>query len=60
MQRYGKISAGVCVPNARFSSVRKRSAVHIRHLWDRFIGWLTGTGPLADIAHDMSLSRKQL
>jgi hypothetical protein len=63
MQRYGKTSTGkqrwLCA-KCKVSSVRNRPDVHIRHLRARFIGWLTGTGPLADIAHDMSLSRKQL
>lgn len=63
MQRYGKTSTGKqrwrCA-KCRVSSVRNRPDVHIRHLRARFIGWLTGTDSLADIAHEMSLSRKQL
>jgi len=63
MHRHGKTSSGnqrwKC-GSCKSTAVRKRRDVHIRHLHDRFLQWITGTRSLTEIAREIKLSRKQL
>lgn len=63
MHRHGKTSSGnqrwKCV-SCRTTTVRKRPDVHVRHLRERFLQWITGTQSLTERANELQLSRKQL